>query len=397
MPHLDEGIIHAWLDGALTGDELAHAEAHTAECEICSAAVAEARGLVAASSRILSALDDVPARVIPIAGRTPEMTTAVGRGRVRGRRWISSSTMRAAAALLLVTTGTFFVVSRDQAKRDLNVATETVESADSVAAVGAASSAEEVGALKQSTPPGQLSAPARVLAGKQVKTRSSPAAEKEVEVSATMADGVYRDTTGIALADAAVAPPASGARVAGKTANQAASDFRAQGRVSEGYRREAARIGRPGSIAQSSTMDTARAALLASPAAAERDAAAVSAFAGCYEIRLGAWTPALNLGADTVYVRPPRRIVLETLPATTPSDPSSLRVRPVLDTPGPDKAGWLALGADSLRISWTTGLNGLTMRVRLENETLSGVATTFWNFDRTSQQSKVTGTRIACR
>ena len=60
MQHLDEGTIHAWLDGALSPDEAAAVERHAAECAACSALVAEARGLVAASSRILTALDAAP-------------------------------------------------------------------------------------------------------------------------------------------------------------------------------------------------------------------------------------------------------------------------------------------------------------------------------------------------
>ncbi|HJQ11240.1 MAG TPA: zf-HC2 domain-containing protein [Gemmatimonadaceae bacterium] len=69
MQHLDEGIIHAWLDGALAPDEAARAEAHVKDCPQCRAAVAEARGFIAASSRILTALDNVPRGVIPVAAR----------------------------------------------------------------------------------------------------------------------------------------------------------------------------------------------------------------------------------------------------------------------------------------------------------------------------------------
>lgn len=65
MSHPDEGTIHAWLDGALPVDEAASLEAHVAACGDCQAAVAEARGLIAASSRILGALDSVPANVEP--------------------------------------------------------------------------------------------------------------------------------------------------------------------------------------------------------------------------------------------------------------------------------------------------------------------------------------------
>ena len=60
MQHLDEGTIHAWLDGALSAEEAARTEAHVASCPACADAVAEARGLIAASSRILTALDNVP-------------------------------------------------------------------------------------------------------------------------------------------------------------------------------------------------------------------------------------------------------------------------------------------------------------------------------------------------
>jgi hypothetical protein len=65
MNHIDEGTIHAWLDGALDATHSREVELHVAGCATCATAVAEARGLVAASSRILTALDDVPANVTP--------------------------------------------------------------------------------------------------------------------------------------------------------------------------------------------------------------------------------------------------------------------------------------------------------------------------------------------
>jgi len=66
MQHLDDGTIHAWLDGALGTGEAAAVEAHVAACRDCADRVAEARGLIAASSRILTALDDVLAHVVPV-------------------------------------------------------------------------------------------------------------------------------------------------------------------------------------------------------------------------------------------------------------------------------------------------------------------------------------------
>lgn len=65
MQHLDEGLIHAWLDGALPPEDAAAVESHAAACPECAALVAEARGLLAGASRIVAALDVVPGGVIP--------------------------------------------------------------------------------------------------------------------------------------------------------------------------------------------------------------------------------------------------------------------------------------------------------------------------------------------
>ena len=65
MPRPDEGLIHAWLDGQLPPDEAARIEELASTDPEWGAVVAEARGFVAASSRILSALDRVPANVVP--------------------------------------------------------------------------------------------------------------------------------------------------------------------------------------------------------------------------------------------------------------------------------------------------------------------------------------------
>ncbi|MEP6835146.1 MAG: zf-HC2 domain-containing protein [Gemmatimonas sp.] len=63
--HPDEGLLHEWLDDQLSPTNAADMQLHIASCAACGARVAEARGLMAASHRILSKLDDVPAGVIP--------------------------------------------------------------------------------------------------------------------------------------------------------------------------------------------------------------------------------------------------------------------------------------------------------------------------------------------
>jgi hypothetical protein len=100
MQHPDEGTIHSWLDNALSAEETARVASHVSECAQCAAAVAEARGFIAASSRILTALDDVPRGVVPAVPAVP--------ARKRDLRVL----WRAAAAVLVVAGGSF-VVMRD--------------------------------------------------------------------------------------------------------------------------------------------------------------------------------------------------------------------------------------------------------------------------------------------
>jgi len=99
--HPDEGTIHAWLDDALGADESARVAAHVASCVPCSAAVAEARGLIAGASRVVRGLDgDV---------RSPRLAEAMPRTSVgEGSLWraLRVTPARAAiAATLLVALG----------------------------------------------------------------------------------------------------------------------------------------------------------------------------------------------------------------------------------------------------------------------------------------------------
>ncbi|MCU0634412.1 MAG: hypothetical protein MUE41_06030 [Gemmatimonadaceae bacterium] len=68
MRPVDEGLLHEWLDGQLDAATGAQIERWVAEDPAWAAALAEARGLIAASRRITRALDDVPADVIPRDG-----------------------------------------------------------------------------------------------------------------------------------------------------------------------------------------------------------------------------------------------------------------------------------------------------------------------------------------
>ena len=139
MQHLDEGTIHAWIDGELSPEQAVELETHVRDCTECAAAVAEARGLVAASTRILTALDHVPGGVIP---SVPDIAPA----QLVPRRWYQRMDVRAAAALLFVA-GASVLVARtrmDLADSRAMIATaDKAPVASSVAAeIGDAGSAE---------------------------------------------------------------------------------------------------------------------------------------------------------------------------------------------------------------------------------------------------------------
>jgi len=116
MQHLDEGTIHSWLDGALSAEEAARVEAHVKECGQCQAAVAEARGFIAASSRILTALDNAPRGVMPAAAPKKRVDPIV---------W------RVAATVLVVALGSVVVIRERGTPQTTH---ETIETADTAPA-----------------------------------------------------------------------------------------------------------------------------------------------------------------------------------------------------------------------------------------------------------------------
>jgi hypothetical protein len=131
--HLDEGTIHAWLDEALTPDESARVESAASSCADCAAMVAEARGLIAASSRILSSLDAVPAGVIPGKSANVDQLAALrARQRASTRRWWQDGRVAIAASLMLVA-GVSSLVLRSNGGERLQVAADTAGSVPAIA------------------------------------------------------------------------------------------------------------------------------------------------------------------------------------------------------------------------------------------------------------------------
>ena len=190
MNHLDEGTTHAWLDGALDAAQAAEVEAHVGSCAQCAEAVAEARGIIAASSRILMALDDDRVNVVP---RAPGAPGAPGVTPIAPRRpirrtapWVIGIAATLLVAIALRTTR----MSEDVAFRK----SATLVSAPVAAPIDSARSATPPfasGELRQSTAP----------------TTPGGAADQQVATRAAA-------KTGNAVAAAPVAPPSAASALA---------------------------------------------------------------------------------------------------------------------------------------------------------------------------------------
>ena len=179
MQHLDEGTIHAWLDGELPPAERAAAEAHLATCDECKAAVAEARGFMAASSRILTALDAVPGGVLPAS------SAASMKMRSPARFTISRAWMAAAAVLVLSTSAVIAVRPKREAAALRVAEADKKEKATSVAPMVAAPLVDSVSTGANAV--ASVAAPAAPAENLPATAPASQRADEVTEVSPRLA------------------------------------------------------------------------------------------------------------------------------------------------------------------------------------------------------------------
>ena len=180
--HPDEGKIHAWLNGALSREDAARVESHVMGCATCREAVAEARGFIAASSRILAALDAVPSGVLPVGSRTRERSRA---------RSITSWPVRAIAAAVVLAVGVTVVARRAPVPNTVRAPAPVA--APSNSAQADARERAPLAGPPPATPsrpatPSQSAARSQPAARSQLATPSQPAAAKERMVPSRAAD-----------------------------------------------------------------------------------------------------------------------------------------------------------------------------------------------------------------
>lgn len=198
MSHPDEGLIHAWLDGELDAAETARVAALVETDAGWAAAAAEARGLIAASARIVGALDHVPANVVPKA--MPAKPAS--------RRWA----WRAAAVLALMA-GSAVVLEREKPELPTRPASPGALAGRVSAPVAAPANSTAV-ATRPSAAPATHAQVAKVAPAAKA-ARETPALESAKPAGAVLdkdmaavSSGVRAKAAGASRDEAAAAAPA---------------------------------------------------------------------------------------------------------------------------------------------------------------------------------------------
>lgn len=217
MQHLDEGTIHAWLDGQLGVDEARELETHIGECTECAAAVAEARGFAAAASRILTKLDDVPAGVLPV---TAPVSSAARLSPARPRWW-NRSAVRAAATIVVVAGGSWLAMRDDSATAAAitRAAAPLATSAPELRAPQPVVRAESLAVASKDVAPKRAAVPNRARAPLVASASPPAAAPPPAASTAGVAGG-----TAMGVAPPAAAAAAAGARVESRATAAAARE-----------------------------------------------------------------------------------------------------------------------------------------------------------------------------
>jgi hypothetical protein len=449
MPHPDEGTIHAWLDGALSPAEARAFETHVAGCAECEAAVAGARGLLAASSRILSALDNVPAGVVPgsdatFAERLARSSRDAGAsGRFRATRW------RAAAAIVVVAGASWLVLhprpARDvpaSERQTLAAASETAvmkpqSHLDSAAPQSTNQRAPSVLSEAQSATPTAKRAmvprptettasrgdsPAKASLGYGVgaqggvaqapaatadalESRSTPAPRAAANAALSARDAVAK-----------IAPPADMER---RAQTLAKADVAARREVAQEESKDRATIDSvlaadsartvpgyatlgaqsAGGAAKMRGATSAPSAVAPAPSRLLGTSSTVDRAAGCYMIETTGWAPEGEADHDSPSLLP-SRIELQRAIGLSGDERGNRLARPATGEPGlpPGVIGfWTPLGSDKIRVTFADDTGWVALTLAVGAESVHGPGRAYSASSGRLRSTEVTARRTACR
>jgi hypothetical protein len=124
-------------------------------------------------------------------------------------------------------------------------------------------------------------------------------------------------------------------------------------------------------------------------------------YAGCYALRLGAWSGPFPSGQPSVHQPPPRfTLTNRVLPAPYGRLGYRRVESPTAAEPGTHPApwSWRLVRGDSLEVSWSTGLAGVRLLLKIRPDTLRGWADARESGNPTGQpRAGAVVWRITCR
>jgi hypothetical protein len=132
--------------------------------------------------------------------------------------------------------------------------------------------------------------------------------------------------------------------------------------------------------------------------------AEVADWVGCYDLELGRWSPEMELGADSIFIAFPPRILLDSVPA--PNPPPALPVEPGQEQlavhpapespPSPQRfSSWRKVESDSIQIVWVS-YSGVRIQLGRGEDVHHGYARTGWDFPGRVQTAPVAARRVSC-
>jgi anti-sigma factor RsiW len=391
MQHLDEGTIHAWLDGALPAEESAGVERHVAQCKECASLVAEARGMIAGASRIVSALDIVPGGVIPKSSRAKPGSSSLWRA-------LRLTPSRAAlAATLVIAASTVLTLRHDTPTKIVptmaaNAPAPVVSASPQPAApvVDEARARQEATAPPPSAKPDQPTRERRAVVDARTQIADSARTAQTAKSSvADMSNANRAVVQGAVAAAPAAAPPANAVASGGGAVAADRLQVLAKANVDTARsleRRKADSIGQASAPIPAREFAPGRfeaAAGFRRDAAQLRASQSVETFVGCYEIT--------DSSAKDKSL--PSRFALDLMRA----DPGANVVRAVSTAGSPDtviaRASWEPLGQSVLAVRVPLPDKMLSMTIRFSAGSAVGVATI--TGDGPARTAGVT--RFACR
>jgi len=119
---------------------------------------------------------------------------------------------------------------------------------------------------------------------------------------------------------------------------------------------------------------------------------------GCYDLGKLSWEPDLKLGEDQEFITPPPRIRILAERGSIGFEKNRYLVRPAPGFPKSIHTAsyWESTSPSTIEVVFTTGFSGLSMKLKIEGETLRGEAKTHWDFPRRGQTAQINARKTEC-